>query len=42
MFKLKYPELIMKILLEKSNEDDLIFDTFICGGSVAVACKQTL
>lgn len=33
--------LIMKILLEKSYEDDLIFDPFMGGGSVVVACKKT-
>jgi site-specific DNA-methyltransferase (adenine-specific) len=33
-------ELIRKILIEKSNEDDIVFDPFMGGGSVAVACKE--
>lgn len=34
-------ELIVKILVEKSEENDLILDPFIGGGTVAVACKKT-
>ncbi|MHB8279077.1 MAG: DNA methyltransferase [Candidatus Humimicrobiaceae bacterium] len=34
-------ELIMKILIEKSDENDLVLDPFMGGGSVAVACRKT-